>query len=477
MNGGETKSQSSTSKSNDRKKKNNDNSSTVGTKTQEELKKFHLQKKKEKKERQKKEEQRLAAQMRKDKEEKIKNKRERTRLREEAIKKKRQEKDKAEKERIAKEKAEQKKLLMGETERMKKASDAARKLESQVKKKTEAEENERKRHDRLLDKRKKKKEEEIFQRQLQADLAQGNQHSHKADSNNDSNYDDFDYDYSQFDDVASNTTSNSTSMLPMDPAARAATLFEQNQQARYGNSMHSSAHSNINANADSWMPPSAQETKDINYLNSVLEHPPMLGLDQTNVADFPPMGRSTSSFGSRSFDATSSAFVPGETKDSNRRSSPPSTPQWVDKTLNPTAEHFLHDQAESSFSDSLPQSSAHGTPETVLSGGSAYDDDLNHDGYLATNLLDHDADRLQEMYRPDDDAHHAFVFFCNESNEFEFVYLEPLVFGTTRIAETTQEIDLVRAGTPLWVYNRVSKFVFGVSSGGCCLLLLLVVAS
>ena len=73
-----------------------------------------------------------------------------------------------------------------------------------------------------------------------------------------------------------------------------------------------------------------------------------------------------------------------------------------------------------------------------------------------------DADQLLNSYIPQDESRGAFVFQCNDENEVAFTFNEPFMFGATKLALSKQDIDVVTRGTPLWVYNRVSKTIFGV---------------
>ena len=60
-----------------------------------------------------------------------------------------------------------------------------------------------------------------------------------------------------------------------------------------------------------------------------------------------------------------------------------------------------------------------------------------------------------------DDVHGAFVFICNNDSELAFTYMEPFVFGATKNCLKRQEMDVIERGTPLWVFNRVAKTLFG----------------
>jgi hypothetical protein len=77
--------------------------------------------------------------------------------------------------------------------------------------------------------------------------------------------------------------------------------------------------------------------------------------------------------------------------------------------------------------------------------------------------MKNDFDKLLNHYEPTDQAHYGFVFLCNNVNQELFVSNTPLIFGTTRNSFERQEMDIIDEGTPIWVFNRISKEIFGVS--------------
>jgi hypothetical protein len=135
------------------------------------------------------------------------------------------------------------------------------------------------------------------------------------------------------------------------------------------------------------------------------------------------------------------------------------------QALTPNAADFLQAQAaqaaqrvaednaallHSSPSSTTPLGGALGaTPDTIY--GSA------HGGMEEGD----EAETLLMQFEALDDGHGAFVFICNNDSEAAFTYMEPFVFGATKNCLKRQEMDVIERGTPLWVFNRVAKTLFG----------------
>jgi hypothetical protein len=110
---------------------------------------------------------------------------------------------------------------------------------------------------------------------------------------------------------------------------------------------------------------------------------------------------------------------------------------------------MLHSSPSSATPLGLPTTTTT-TPDTIYGsahGGSADEGD--------------EADKLLTQFEALDDVHGAFVFICNNDSELAFTYMEPFVFGATKNCLKRQEMDVIERGTPLWVFNRVAKTLFG----------------
>jgi hypothetical protein len=110
---------------------------------------------------------------------------------------------------------------------------------------------------------------------------------------------------------------------------------------------------------------------------------------------------------------------------------------------------MLHSSPSSATPLGLPTTTTT-TPDTIY--GSAHGGSLDEGD---------EADKLLTQFEALDDVHGAFVFICNNDSELAFTYMEPFVFGATKNCLKRQEMDVIERGTPLWVFNRVAKTLFG----------------
>ena len=338
--------------------------------------------------------------------------------------------------------------------------------------------------------KKQRKEDAKFQDSLNADFMQMANHGSSSEEDDDDDDEDQDQweDYSQFEDVQSKKQSDSS-----DPATRAAALFQQSQQMRSSSRSGSYGSSLPRANAPSFIPPltapTTSEIQDAAYLSSrrSTTQPALLSTTEDDVADFRD-----------GLQATSQEFVPsipnisfGNDSGEYKQNANNTSSKWEDKELNPSAQDFLSGQATASISAPRPP-----VPPAFVGGGGGNGGGFNgsnsgsngggfdgsnsgsNGGSNATSetrtsspsYTDPDEDALIDdseegilfqNYAPDDNEHHAFVFHCNEENEFDITGYEPYVFGANKLFILKKQFDLVKRGTPLWLYNRVSKFVFG----------------
>ena len=135
----------------------------------------------------------------------------------------------------------------------------------------------------------------------------------------------------------------------------------------------------------------------------------------------------------------------------------------------PSHSSSSHQHLAAADAHTPPSTFSPSTPPTESTVGRAMNDgaNLGENDLTKYEVGDNadDADYLLNSYIPPDDTKGAFVFQCNDENEMAFTLYEPWVFGATKLALSKQEIDVISRGTPLWVYNRVSKTIFGVSIG------------
>ena len=208
-------------------------------------------------------------------------------------------------------------------------------------------------------------------------------------------------------------------------------------------------------------------------------HPGQMGDDIMDYpvanVDYSGSTMSASAVSWSSLDVGAGNFASDVSDEINRLSSMSLNQQT--SSMLPSLNAFPSPPSHSSSSHQHLAADAHTPPSTFSPSTPSTTSTVAHAMYDGANLEENDltkyevgdnaddADYLLSSYIPPDDTKGAFIFQCNNENEVAFTFAEPLVFGATKLALSKQEIDVISRGTPLWVYNRVSKTIFGVSIG------------